>query len=114
MRVLVIEDEALIAFDICDLLVRLGHEHIDVQTIAAATAVIRDAEVDLIISDLALHDGQRTEAFLKGVRAAQSGLPIIIITGLSECRLALDARTVLLQKPFQPAELVAAITRLTK
>jgi two-component SAPR family response regulator len=47
VRVLVIEDEAFIAFEICDMLAHLGHEHIDVQTTSEAVRALRETNVDL-------------------------------------------------------------------
>ena len=81
---------------------------------AEALAAIREDKIDLVISDLGLADQVRAETFLEAVRTLHPNLPIIIATGYDgtqlEERLRKHPRTAILGKPYDIAQLQAAIT----
>ena len=104
-RLLLVEDEPLVAFDNEHALGDAGFTI--VATVPGATAALAALgdEVDLVVSDVNLADGTGVE----GARAAHAaGVPVLFVTGAcpEEAR-ALAAGC--LAKPYLPRELVAAI-----
>ena len=110
-RVLVIEDEAIIALDLEAMVKEMGHDVVDiVDTATNAVASARTTAPDLILADVQLADGS------SGIDAVTTILgeitvPVIFITAYPE-RLLTGERpepTYLITKPFQTAEVKAAI-----
>lgn len=106
-RVLVVEDEPLLAFDTEHFLAGEGFViAATVDTIAEALRVIAtDAELDLVLADVSLADGSGVEV----ARAAkQRDLPVLFVTGsFPEEARALAAGC--LAKPYPQRDLLAAI-----
>jgi CheY-like chemotaxis protein len=109
--VLIIEDEPIIASDIAELVMELGHRvtHI-APTRDEANAAARRNRPGLILADVQLADGS------SGIDAAadilaEIDVPVIFITGFPE-RLLTGIGfepTLLITKPFDPVSLKAAI-----
>ena len=107
-RLLVVEDEPLVAFDTEHFLRESGFEIVaTVDTVAAALAVIgeEDQEIDLVLVDVSLSDGS-------GVTVAQAaqakGFPVLFVTG----NCPGDAKALAagcLSKPYPQRDLLAAI-----
>lgn len=79
-RILIVEDEPLVAFDNEHLLREAGYEVVaTVDNAAAARAVIEAGPLDLVLSDIALNgDGDGVDV----ARAAQAkGIPVLFATG---------------------------------
>ncbi|KMS58354.1 response regulator [Sphingobium cupriresistens] len=105
--VLVVEDEALVAFDNEHALEQAGyriaatvddHDH--------AVRVMDGGGVDLVIADVALH-GEKTGIDVAR-HAGALGLPVLFVTA----RCPMEARALAvgcLAKPYAPRDLVAAI-----
>lgn len=102
--VLIIEDEPLIALDIEDIVVALGHRPIGVaRTHKEAIAMVRNKKPQLILSDIQLADGS------SGIDAVnellgECDVPVIFITAFPE-RLLTGERpepAFLITKPFSP------------
>lgn len=106
-RLLVVEDEPLVAFETEHFLHGEGFAvSATVDTVAAALQVIaEDAELDLVLADIQLADGSGVEV----ARAAQGrGLPVLFVTGsFPEEARALAAGC--LAKPYMQRDLLAAI-----
>ena len=106
-KILIVEDEPLIAFDNEHLLTQAGYQVVDtVDSYAHAELVIRSADVDLVLADVRLR-GNRT-----GVDVAQlardRGISVLFVT--ADCPA--EARHLAvgcLIKPYAPKELLAAI-----
>jgi DNA-binding response OmpR family regulator len=78
-RILVVEDEPLVAFDIEHLLRECGYEVVaTVDTLADAVRVLGEGEVDLVLSDISLNgDGDGMDvARAAGARA----VPVLFVT----------------------------------
>lgn len=114
-RVLVIEDEPLIAQDICDTLT--GAEAVvvgAVSSVAEARRMLKTGTaVDLALLDVNLSDGEVTPV-LEALRAQQ--VPVVIYTGNA---LAEDVRRrhpdlITITKPVAPARLVGELRRAWK
>jgi CheY-like chemotaxis protein/DNA-directed RNA polymerase specialized sigma24 family protein len=109
--VLIIEDEPMIALDLKEIMISLGHNVTAVaRTHREAVAAIEAKPVGLVLADIQLADGS------SGIEAVNdilgiSGVPIVFITAYPE-RLLTGERpepTFLITKPFAP-ENVKAIT----
>jgi CheY-like chemotaxis protein/DNA-directed RNA polymerase specialized sigma24 family protein len=112
-KILLIEDEAIIALDIASLVEELGHQVTSVSTTRAEAVAAADSESpDLVLADIQLADGS------SGIDAAADILakiqvPVVFITAFPE-RLLTGRRvepTFLITKPFQPDAVRAAISQ---
>jgi DNA-directed RNA polymerase specialized sigma24 family protein/CheY-like chemotaxis protein len=112
-RILIIEDEPVIALDIAALVEELGHSVTGVTaTRDEAVAAARANAPDLVLADIQLADGS------SGIDAAaeilrQLELPVIFITAFPE-RLLTGRRvepTYLITKPFSPGSVRVAISQ---
>ncbi|HUF55713.1 MAG TPA: response regulator [Thermohalobaculum sp.] len=113
-RVMIIEDEPIIALDIESIVRGLGHEVTGVaDTHETAVALANETEPDLVLADIQLADGS------SGVEAVEDILekmevPVIFVTAFPE-RLLTGERpepTFLLTKPFKTETLEAAISQV--
>jgi DNA-binding response OmpR family regulator len=79
-RIVIVEDEPLIAFDNEHLLRENGYEVVaTVDSLAEAVRVIGEEEVDLILSDIQLSgDGDGMDV---ARAAAAKGIPVLFVTG---------------------------------
>jgi CheY-like chemotaxis protein/DNA-directed RNA polymerase specialized sigma24 family protein len=110
-RVLIIEDDPLIAMDIAQIVREMGHT---VCGTAArkeeALAVARKTDPGLVLADIQLKDGdtgvETVEELLKSVK-----VPVVFVTGYPEKLLTGERTepTFLVTKPFNPETLRAAI-----
>ena len=112
-RVLIIEDEPLIAMDLAEIAESLGHE---VTTVArTATQAVKAASADppgLVLADIQLADGS---SGLDAVRDILTDFeePVIFVTSFPE-RLLTGERpepTFLITKPYDPNAVKAAISQ---
>jgi DNA-binding response OmpR family regulator len=79
-RILIVEDEPLVAFDTEHLLGECGYEVVaTVDTLAEAVRVLGEEEIDLVLSDIKLNgDGDGMDV----ARAAGAGqVPVLFVTG---------------------------------
>jgi CheY-like chemotaxis protein len=110
-RVLIIEDEMVIALDLESLVTELGHSVVGIATTCAdAVDIAHQRRPDLILADIQLADGS------SGVDAANqilgdTKIPVIFITAFPECLLTGERPepTFLIQKPFSRDTLKATI-----
>lgn len=111
LRVLVVEDEAVVAMLLEDMLMDLGHE------VAAAFGRIEQAlaaagtlDLDLAILDVNLN-GVFTYPIAEALKARN--VPVIFATGYGADGLREDWRSCpVIQKPFQIRDLERAIARI--
>lgn len=110
-RILIIEDESIIALHIKQIVESLGHEAIAiVRTRSEAVAKARDERPELILADISLADGSSGIDAVKDILAEQT-VPVIFITAFPE-RLLTGERpepTYLITKPFEPETVIATI-----
>jgi CheY-like chemotaxis protein len=110
LRILVAEDDAMIAMFLSDLLVAMGHSvcattETEADTVAAALL----HKPDLMIIDAGLHGGS-------GIAAAEEiaitlSIPTIFATGDCYRVLRAEPTAIVLQKPFNAPALLRAIDR---
>lgn len=112
-RVMIIEDEPLIALDIEALVNEIGHTSVGIATTRdEANTLARSTLPDIILSDIQLADGS------SGIDAVRDimkdiNVPVIFITAYPE-RLLTGERaepTYLITKPFQPSMVKAMVSQ---
>jgi CheY-like chemotaxis protein len=116
LKVLLVEDEPLIAMTITDILEEFGHSVFEAVSAKEAISIFEAEQgVDLLITDLGLPD-MPGEQLASKLREARPDLPILFATGRSaDSALAGDQLSPPLErlsKPFLMNELQAAIERL--
>lgn len=108
-RALVVEDNALIAADLADMLRNQGVPEVTQATsVAGARDILAAQEIDLVLLDVAL-GAEQSDALLGEV----GGVPVIVVSGRTARELpAAFAELPLVTKPFSPADLAAALAEL--
>lgn len=105
-RILIVEDEPLVAFDNEHCLRDAGYEIVaTVDNVPAATAALDD-EIDLVLADVNLSSGGNGRDVAAAARG--KGVPIIFVTGACPD----DARSLAvgcLAKPYSQRDLLSAI-----
>lgn len=107
-RILLVEDEPLIALDIETTLSDLGHEVLLATTLAEAMAHVEASALDVAILDYHLKEGDTTGV---AARLRQGGIPFIVCSGgfgVEEFN-AVFAGASVLTKPFSTDGLLDAI-----
>ncbi|OWK28718.1 response regulator [Sphingomonas mucosissima] len=107
VRLLVVEDEPLVAFDTEHVLSEQDYEIVaTVDRVAHAVAILDEADdIHLVLADIALADGSGIEV---AQAAARRGVPVMFVTG--NCPGDAEALAVAcLSKPYAPRDLIAAI-----
>jgi len=110
-RVLVVEDDAFIAFDLADHLRLAGFTVVGPAASAAeAMRLLGEAPCDAAMLDV--HLGPRETSELVAVELKARGIPFVTVTGYSHEQRppAFDGAPVL-SKPVPPANLIAALSR---
>jgi CheY-like chemotaxis protein len=112
-RVMIIEDEAIIAMHLETLVEDLGHTIFGIaSTHSEALALMQNDQPDLILADIRLADGSSGIDAVKDI-LEQHDLPVIFITAFPE-RLLSGERpepTYLITKPFLPETVTATISQ---
>lgn len=108
MRILVIEDEALIADLIAETLERAGHEIVALcGSLAKAEQALAEVSMDVTVLDANLR-GESTEHLATDLQ--RRGVPVIVISGYEAAELSGALRSApALRKPFSPSRLIDAI-----
>ncbi|AQS42205.1 MAG: Two component system response regulator [Candidatus Tokpelaia hoelldobleri] len=112
-RILIIEDEPLIAMDIEQMVQGLGHQVVGIaRTHKEAVALFKDKEPGMVLADIQLADGSSGIDAVNDILRELS-LPVIFITAFPE-RLLTGERpepTFLVTKPFNPDMVKALISQ---
>ena len=113
-RILIIEDEPIIAMDIEMIVRELGHDVVAVATThAEAVADAQTHQPGLALADIQLADNSSGIEAVQEILTAMT-VPVIFITAFPERLLTGDRPepAFLLTKPYQPATLRAAISQV--
>lgn len=111
-RILIVEDEPLVAFDNEHLLREAGYDVVaTVESVADAREVINHEPLDLVLSDIRLSgEGDGTDV---ARAAAAKGIPVLFVSGhcpIEAQKLAIGC----LAKPYNDKTLKAALETLDK
>ena len=110
-RVMIIEDEPIIAMDLQGIVESLGHTVIGIAaTRTEAAAMAGREQADLVLADIQLADGSSGIDAVKDI-LADHDVPVVFVTAFPE-RLLTGERpepTFLITKPFEVETLVATI-----
>lgn len=117
MRILLIEDDAVLGAAVRDQLAADGHSIDWVMRLNAAGDALRAAGFDLVLLDLMLPDG-RGIPFLRGLRARGDVTPVMILTALDQISDRIEGLNAgaddYLVKPFDLSELSARIGAVSR
>ena len=107
-RVLVVEDEAFIAFDLADMLEQLGYEDVVIcNSYGSAEQAMQSEEFEIAVFDLNL-DGKLSTPLID--RAAAKGMKVVIASGYEvETIPSSDPSTPRIVKPYDIATLRNAL-----
>lgn len=108
LRILVIEDDALLRKAIYDRLRAMGHDVQARDCLAQARQVIEEADLDLILSDMRLPDGDGLK-FIAEQKELYPDLEMVIMTAYADISTAVEALKAgafdYLPKPFEDEQL---------
>lgn len=112
-RILIVEDENIVAMDIQKMLLESGYEIISIVNSGEEAIVsVREQKPDLILMDVVLK-GRMTGIDASRIISQYFNIPIIYLTGLSSDDSLLETRSResygFLFKPFSANELIIAI-----
>ena len=113
-RVLIIEDEAIIAMDLESLVAEAGHEVMGIaRTRDGASALASTARPDLILADIQLADQSSGIDAVNDLLARYGPVPAIFITAFPERLLSGERRepALLLAKPLEEEQVRTAISQ---
>jgi DNA-binding response OmpR family regulator len=112
MKALVVEDEALIRLNLCDMLEELGFETAQAANGGDGLNLLEgDNDITVLIADLGLQ-GMNGEELVRRARALRPELKIVVATGRSaaaNAQLTAETGAMFLGKPFDFADLRRAV-----
>jgi two-component system, NtrC family, response regulator AtoC len=113
-RVLIVEDDSLVADSVGRVLIRQGYDAVAVSQGSEARKVLEESAVHLVILDIRLPDMNGLD-FLRAMREVEPDIPVIVMTAYTDVKVAVDAMkagaTDYLQKPFELDELKVIVSR---
>ena len=111
-RVLVVEDESLLAETLCDLMQDAGCEPVGpAATVAAAMRLIDQGSIDVAVLDIRLLS---EVSYPVAYALRRRGVPLLFLTSYEQRNLPQDLRdAILIEKPFSVHHLVEIVRRLT-
>jgi two-component system cell cycle sensor histidine kinase/response regulator CckA len=110
IRVLLVDDEESLARPLARLLRQRGLSAQTFTRPAEALAAFRDSPdaFDVVVTDVHMPELDGIE-LLRRLRVLRAGLPAVLISGNHQLRAGEGTGAVLLDKPFRPTDLVAAV-----
>jgi len=110
-RVLVVEDDSLLAETLCDFMQNAGCEIVGpAATVAAALSLIDQAPIDVAILDIRLLSEM---SFPVAYALRRRGIPLLFLTSYQQRTLPHDlSDAILVEKPFSVPLLVQIVQRL--
>ena len=110
LRVLVVEDDALIGMLLAEMLAGMGHKVCGIEaTEADAVSAAARHRPDLMIVDVQLGDGSGVDAVAEIHRSGP--IPHVFVSGNIANVKALQPGAVIIQKPYRESDLARVIQR---
>jgi DNA-binding response OmpR family regulator len=112
-RVLVVEDEALLAETLCDLLLGAGCQPVGpAANVAIALSLVETSRIDAAILDVRLID-EMSYAVAYALR--ERGIPLMFLTVSERRHLPVDlSDEILIAKPFKAPQLIETVRRMAR
>ena len=114
MMVLVVEDDDLVRTVAVEALAEEGFEITEAATVEEALARCADIAADVLFTDIRQPGGGTGWDIAEHCRERDPSLPVIYATGFSGDEPRPVAGSIMLQKPYRPEQVVAAIRNLTE
>lgn len=112
-RILLVDDDALIAMSSVDMLEDLGHEVLEANSGEQALDVLRSADaVDLLITDFAM-PGMTGMQLIQAARAMLPELPVLLATGYAELPNG-NSDVPRIGKPYTQIQLASEVMKLLR
>jgi PAS domain S-box-containing protein len=112
-RILVVDDDALVAAGTAMMLEDLGHTPVIAASAEEALALLaRDRGVDMVLTDHAM-PGMTGLELIERLRQERPELPVALATGFAEAPVGTPSRLPRLGKPYRQEELDALVRALT-
>ncbi len=112
--ILVVDDEPNYQIVLSELLRDEGYEVFTADSGTAALPIVRDTDLDLVISDMKM-PGMDGIALMKKIKEFNKDLPVILITAYAEVEKAVEAMHLgaftYLAKPFSNEQLLASVKK---
>ncbi len=113
LKVLVVDDDVLVAMNTTAMLEDLGHEAVEVHSGRQALETLESAgDFDLVITDQAMPQMTGSQ-LVSAAREKWPGLPVILATGYAELPDDADRDLMRLGKPFMQADLERALRQVS-
>ena len=113
-RILIIEDEAIIAMDIEGIISEMGHSSVgNARTHEAAVEIVGNETPDLILADIQLADNSSGVDAVNEILSIHKDIPVIFITAFPE-RLLTGERpepAFLISKPYSEDQVRSAVSQ---
>lgn len=108
LRILYLEDEAIIAMETSQVLRDLGFLQISAAaSLAGAEKALAEGMPDLALLDVSVGRGHSSLDLAR--KLLEAGVPVVLATGHTAHDLKADPRAKVLEKPFSPDDLEAAL-----
>lgn len=111
LRILAVDDDALILMNTAMMLSDLGHEAFEAMSAAEALTVLAEQEIDLLITDFSM-PGMTGNELITEARKIQPGLLAIIASGYADLPAGQDMNVPRLAKPFTEAALADVVRKV--
>lgn len=112
-RILLVDDDVLIAMSSADMLMDLGHDVVEAHSGKEALDILNNGQVfDLMITDYSM-PGMTGADLIKAARALNPDLPILLATGYADLPPGADIEVPRLGKPYSQDSLATEIVKLT-
>ncbi|EJC66710.1 PAS domain S-box [Rhizobium leguminosarum bv. viciae WSM1455] len=111
LKILLVDDDALIAMSSVDMLEDLGHEVVEANSGAQALELISSGQhFDLVITDYSM-PGMTGAQLAQATRDIHPALPIVLATGYADLPAGTDIDLPRLAKPYDQAQLAKEIAK---
>ncbi len=111
LKILLVDDDALIAMSSVDMLEDLGHEVVEANSGSEALELIRGGQhFDLVITDYSM-PGMTGAQLAEAARNILPALPIVLATGYADLPAGTDIDLPRLGKPYNQAQLAREISK---
>lgn len=108
-RILLVDDDVLIAMSSADMIADLGHEVVEAHSGAEALDIIRqDGQIDLMITDYSM-PGMNGAELIGAVRQIRPDLPLLLATGYADLPSGVQVEATRLAKPYTQDQLATEI-----